>query len=102
MKAATTMTPELSETTNNSTHQLTRRVIRFLSDRQLPGWEGLEVDAEGGTILISGELPSSHSKWLCLECCRRVAGVVAVIDRVVVMAEEVFSFPHSMPQCRKD
>lgn len=74
-----------SDAIKGSAHELTRRVIHFMSDRQIPGWEELHLDAEGGTILISGRLPSTHSKWLCLECCRHVAGVVAVIDRVAVV-----------------
>ena len=63
---------------------LNRRVKNFLYDRHVPKADGLAVESHFGTLVISGTLASKHDKWLCLECCRRVAGVVKLIDQVRV------------------
>lgn len=63
-------------------HQLKRRLVNFLYDRQVPDTDDLNVESHGGTVVISGRLPSRHDKWLCLECCRRVAGVIRLVDQV--------------------
>ena len=63
---------------------LNRRVLNFLQSRQLPQSQELAVESHFGTLVISGKLASRHDKWLCLECCRRVAGVVKLIDHVRV------------------
>ena len=44
----------------------------------------MRLDARGGVVAVSGELPTRHAKWLCVECCRRVAGVIKVIDKMKV------------------
>ena len=64
--------------------QLNRRVKNFLYDRHVPQAGGLQVESHLGTLVISGKLASRHDKWLCLECCRRVAGVVKLVDHVEV------------------
>jgi len=63
---------------------LNRRLVNFLYERHVPDADGLEVQSHLGTVVISGRLASRHDKWLCLECCRRVAGVVKLIDQVEV------------------
>ena len=63
---------------------LNRRVRNFLYDRHVPRAQGLNVESHFGTLVVSGKLASKHDKWLCLECCRRVAGVVKLIDNVKV------------------
>ena len=40
----------------------------------------------GGTVVVSGMLHSRHAKWLCLECCRHVAGVIKLVDRIKVQS----------------
>ena len=63
---------------------LNRRVMNFLHNREVPAAQGLAVESHFGTLVISGKLASKRDKWLCLECCRRVAGVVKLIDHVRV------------------
>ena len=63
---------------------LKRRVRLFLQSRSIPGVEGIKVEADGNTVTLHGVLPSSNAKRVCLECCRHVAGVIRLIDDVVV------------------
>ena len=65
-------------------HDLRRRVLNFLVGREMPESDLLTVDAQHGTVVISGTLPSRRAKRLCIACCRRVAGVLNVIDEVHV------------------
>ena len=67
---------------------LNRRVKNFLYERHVPQAQALEVESHFGTLVISGKLASRHDKWLCLECCRRVAGVVKLIDELEVAQEQ--------------
>ncbi|MCA9268135.1 MAG: BON domain-containing protein [Planctomycetales bacterium] len=63
---------------------LQHRVVNTLHTRGMPQVDQLRVTAVDGAVMISGALPSRHAKWLHLECCRHVAGVFKVIDRIVV------------------
>lgn len=65
-------------------HELKRRIINFLRTCRVPGLNDLEVEADTGTVIIRGTLPTDSAKWLCIECSRHVAGVVNVIDEVEV------------------
>ncbi|MCC7083710.1 MAG: BON domain-containing protein [Pirellulales bacterium] len=64
--------------------ELRRRVINFLSCKHFPGLRSLKVDAQLGVVTISGRVSTFHERQLCINCCRRVAGVVRLDDRVVV------------------
>ena len=66
---------------------LENRIANFLSQRRVPDGKRIRTNARLGTVVISGKLPSRHAKWLCIECCRHVAGVVKLIDRVDVEPE---------------
>jgi osmotically-inducible protein OsmY len=61
---------------------LKSRVMNFLNDRQVPGSMAVDVDVQGSTVILRGSLPSDHARWLCRECCRRVAGVLHLIDQL--------------------
>ena len=63
---------------------LNRRVVRFLADRQVPDATELEVESHFGTVVVSGKVESRHDRWLCLECCRRVAGVIKLVDQLEI------------------
>jgi osmotically-inducible protein OsmY len=65
---------------------LRRRIANFLHARKAPGSASLELDVHQGTVVIRGRLPSAYAKWLCVECCRRVAGVTAVIDELELVS----------------
>jgi hypothetical protein len=60
---------------------LERRLIRFFHQQGLDGVQGLRIEADRGTVVVSGRIPSPD-RGRCLACCQRVAGVVRVIDRL--------------------
>ena len=63
---------------------LERRVIQFLANRHHPGLRQLNVEAEAGTVTIRGTVKSFYEKQLCQNICRRVAGVIHLVDDVAV------------------
>lgn len=65
---------------------LERRVVNYLVGRQMPSLRHLNVTAENGVVTISGRVKSFYEKQLCQQCCRRVAGVVKLVDDVLVGA----------------
>lgn len=75
---------QLSVTTESADRELERRVVNFLAGRHVPGLRHLEVSAQGGTVTVSGRVRSFYEKQLCQECCKRVAGVIKLIDDVDV------------------
>lgn len=63
---------------------LERRVKNYLRDRHMPMLRNLEVEAHGGTVTLRGTVNSFYEKQLSQQCCRRVAGVVRLIDAIDV------------------
>jgi osmotically-inducible protein OsmY len=63
---------------------LERRITRFLLDKQVPGLRNLEVEAHGGQVTLRGCVQSFYEKQLSHSLCRRVAGVIRLIDAVDV------------------
>jgi osmotically-inducible protein OsmY len=66
--------------------ELERRVLNFLQGWQRPGLRNVEVEAAGGTVTLRGTVNSFYEKQLSQQCCRRVAGVLKLIDAVSVTA----------------
>ena len=64
--------------------ELRLRVVNFLADSNMPGLRHLEVAAAGGTVTLRGRVRTYYEKQLCRQRCRRVAGVVQLVDHVVV------------------
>jgi len=44
----------------------------------------VHVTVIGGTMTVRGNLPTDFEKHVCLECCRRVPGVLRLVDELVV------------------
>ncbi len=65
--------------------ELERRVATFLASWHFPSLRNLRVEAQGGTVVLQGRVGSYYEKQLTQQCCRRVAGVVELIDRVQVV-----------------
>lgn len=63
---------------------LERRVTRFLLDKQVPGLRNLEVKAQAGAVTLRGSVHSFYEKQLSHSLCKRVAGVLRLIDAVDV------------------
>jgi BON domain len=71
---------------------LEHRLASFLYQQHVPEGDGIRLNACSGVLVVSGELSSQHAKWLCIECCRRVAGVRKVIDELEV-APAIINYP---------
>ena len=63
---------------------LERRVTTFLAGRHVPGLRGLAVHSTKGVVTVSGQVLTYYEKQLCNQCCRRVAGVLELINAVDV------------------
>ena len=63
---------------------LERRVTNYLHSKQMRTLRDVSVDADNGTVVLRGEVDSFYEKQLCLNCTRRVAGVVELIDEILV------------------
>lgn len=61
------------------------RVTNYLFGRQVPALRQIEVEADNGTVTLRGSVHSFHHKQLCIHCCRRVAGVIELVDEVQVV-----------------
>lgn len=70
--------------TDADDRDLERRIATFLADRHLPGLRQLEVAANRGTVTVRGRVRSFYEKQLCQNVCLCVAGVVQLVDAVVV------------------
>jgi hypothetical protein len=71
---------------------LQRRVKSYLRERHMPNLRNLQVEAQGGVVTLRGTVNSFYEKQLSQQCCRRVAGVVKLIDAIdVALAREAES-----------
>jgi len=69
---------------DDADRDLERRVLGFLSTRHVPGLRNLQVEAHNGVVTVSGRVLTFYEKQLCNECCRRVAGVMQLVNSVNV------------------
>ena len=63
---------------------LQRRVTNYLHSKHMRSLRDVAVDADNGTVVLRGEVGSFYEKQLCLNCTRRVAGVVELVDEILV------------------
>lgn len=61
---------------------LRRRIVNCLHARGAVEDGNVEVEVLGGQVILHGRVPSPHAQWLCVECCRHVAGVIRLIDEL--------------------
>ena len=66
---------------------LRRRVKTFLFSRHFPEFRNLSVEADDGSITLTGRLPTHYQKQIALDSCRRVAGVLELVDRIKVRTQ---------------
>lgn len=64
---------------------LARRVANYLLGHKLPTLRHIEVESDRGTVTLRGRVFSYHQKQLCINCSRRVAGVMTLIDQIDVV-----------------
>lgn len=65
--------------------ELQRRVASFLADSNMPGLRQLKVHAADGTVTLNGTVRTYYEKQLSQERCKRVAGVIRLIDQIEVL-----------------
>lgn len=70
--------------TESSDRDLERRVLNYLFGRQVSALRGILVQADNGRVTLRGEVYSFYQKQLCINCSRRVAGVVTLVDEIDV------------------
>ena len=74
----------VTERVDSADHDLQRRVVNFLQGWQMPGLRNVEVQVASGTVTLRGTVNSFYEKQLSQQCCRRVAGVLKLVDAVNV------------------
>ncbi len=60
------------------------RVTSFLKSRHFPAFDELDIEVHDGSVTLAGSLPSFYEKQVAINSCQRVAGVLALIDEIVV------------------
>ena len=65
---------------------LERRIKAFLAARHVPALRNVGVQANRGVVTITGQVLTFYEKQLCNQCCRRVAGVLQLINSVDVLS----------------
>ena len=85
----TVLTDEANVGTIDHDQDLRRRIVGYLADRNRHSLRSLDVAVENGAVVIKGSVESFYEKQLCLNCCRRVAGVIRLIDEIKVTATMV-------------
>lgn len=63
---------------------LERRVVNYLVGRGVPNLRQIGVEADSGKVTLRGRVHSFYQKQLCINCSRRVAGVLDLIDQIEV------------------
>ena len=64
--------------------ELHQRLTVHLQQRGLATYRTLRLRVDNGVVELLGRLPSYHLRQVAVECTKRVAGVMRVVDRIVV------------------
>jgi osmotically-inducible protein OsmY len=64
--------------------ELARRVQNYLWGRQVPSLRRVAVESNQGVVTLRGQVRSFYEKQLCHQSCRRVAGVIGLVDEIDV------------------
>lgn len=75
---------------------LEHRLVNFLYQRHISDKDSIHVVARGGTVVISGRLPSASAKRTCIECCRHVAGVRTLFENIEVPVDAAYASNESV------
>ncbi len=73
----------LTEPTDATSCDLKRRVMLFLSQRGVSSVRRLDIEVRGGTVILHGTVCSFYERQLC-HCCKNVAGVFNLVDKLKV------------------
>lgn len=64
---------------------LEQRVVGYLARRHVPSLRQLAIEARNGIVTVRGQVRSFYEKQLSSHCCRRVAGVLQLVDEIDVV-----------------
>ena len=53
---------------------------------KMPELQRIQVQSDNGTVTIRGNVSSFYQRQLCINCSRRVAGVVRLVDELTVLS----------------
>lgn len=67
---------------------LAAQVKMFLAGQHFPGLAKIDVEAEGDMVRLSGRVCTFYERQLAIACCKRVAGVRQVDDRLVNLSRD--------------
>ncbi len=63
-----------------------QRVAFFLRTRHFAAFRNLDVAVQNGAVTVHGTVNSFYEKQVALNSCRRVAGVLTLVDEVEVQS----------------
>ncbi len=61
-----------------------QRVCSYLNSKHFPRFRDLTVEVARGVVTLTGRLDSFHERQVALNSCRRVAGVLELVDAITV------------------
>lgn len=76
-----------------ASQDLQQRIALTLQRRQLAFGGRLRIEAQDGTVTLSGLVPTFYQRQLIYAATRKVAGVTKVIDQLEVEAPTAASSP---------
>ena len=63
---------------------LQQRVSGYLASQNFPSFKKLNVEADEGSVTITGTVCSFYERQVAVNSCQNVAGVMKLIDRIAV------------------
>lgn len=78
------MTAENQPSATAADSELLQRVKLFLSQHGYGPHKALKLNVAQGVVTIQGKLPTFYLRQMTVECIRRVAGVIQVVDHIEV------------------
>lgn len=70
-------------TETRSSWELKNQITNYLRQQGVSSWQRLNIDVNGGMVTLHGTVPSFYERQLCISC-KRVAGVVRLVDNLKV------------------
>ncbi len=65
------------------------RVESYLGRQHFPGIRGLEVQVDDGVVTVTGQVDNFHQRQVAVNACRRVAGVLKLVDEIQVLTPAI-------------
>ena len=72
---------------NDINAEVRQRVSKFLYSRHFPAFRNFEIEVDRGAVTLTGKVQSYYEKQIAINSCQNVAGVVSLIDEIVVQVD---------------